>query len=117
VPIEWTIHQANYNSTGRPQTLINGNVYANGTSKIIAINEPAGSYTTTNAFATAMAGAPVSISGFETMGRYGNSYINPDGTPTSALADLHNSAYPVPTDVKINQFIQAGTRHYGVTYK
>jgi hypothetical protein len=116
VPIEWTIHPANYNGTGRPQTLINGNVYANGTAKIIAINEPSGSYTTTSAFATAMAGAPVSISGFETMGLYGNSYINPDGTPTAALDAVHNNAYPVPTDNVINQFVPAGNKHYGVTY-
>jgi hypothetical protein len=117
VPIEWTIHKAGYNGTDRPQTLINGNVYTNGTAKIIAINEPAGSYTTTTAFATAMAGSPVLISGFEANGRYGNSYVNPDGTPTSALSTIHNQAVAVPSDSAINQYVPAGTRHYGVTYK
>ena len=114
VPIEWTIHKAD---SLRPQTLINGNVYANGANNIVAINEPLGRYITTNAFATAMAGLPVGISGFETAGKYGNTYVSPDGTPTATLAPLHGQAVPVPTNSVMNLFIPAGTRHYGVTYK
>lgn len=114
VPIEWTIHKAD---SLRPQTLINGNVYANGTGNIVAINEPRGLYTTTSAFATAMAGLPVGIAGFETAGKYGNTYVSPDGTPTAVLAPLHGQAVPIPTNSAMNLFIPAGTRHYGVTYR
>ncbi|MDB5162671.1 MAG: putative sortase-sorted surface protein [Candidatus Saccharibacteria bacterium] len=116
VPIQTTIHVAD-SSRGIPRTQINGNVYANGSSYIFSINEPSGRYTTTSAFSTAMAGSPVSISGFESAGRYGNSYVQSDGTPTASLAGLHGSAVAVPANADMNMFIMAGTRHYGVTWK
>lgn len=113
VPINTVIHQTD--SLRPAKTAMNGNVYANGTGSIINTN--IGNYTTTNAFATAMAGSPVSISGFEAAGRYGNTYVNTDGSPTAALAALHSQAAPVPTDSIINQYIPAGTKHYGVLNK
>ncbi|MGB4759458.1 MAG: right-handed parallel beta-helix repeat-containing protein [Candidatus Saccharimonadales bacterium] len=116
VPINNTIHKADA-SRGIPQTQINGNVYANGTDKIISINEPAGRYTTLTAFSAAMAGAPVGIGGFETLGRYGDSYVGADGTPTAALTALHSSAFAVPVNADLNVYIPAGTKHYGVTWK
>lgn len=116
VPIETTIHKADA-SRGIPQTYINGNVYANGAGNLINIASPQGRYTTTSAFATAMAGSPVLISGFETVGKYGNTYVNTDGSPTAALSGIHSQAEAIPTNAAINTYIPAGTRHYGVTYK
>ncbi len=112
IPINTIIHQAD---SLRPKTAINGNVYANGTGSIIGAD--GARYTTPSAFASVMAGSPVNISGFETAGLYGDSYVNTDGSPTAALAALHSQAAPVPTDSIINQYIPAGTKHYGVTYK
>ena len=98
-----------------PQTQMNSNVYANGTGQIISTS--IGRYTTISAFGTAMAGSPVYITGLESIGRYGNSWVNSDGSPTSALAAIHNQATAVPFDTNINQYVPAGTKHYGVTYK
>ncbi len=113
VPLNTIIHKADSVS---PQTIINGNVYANGTGNII--NTAVGKFTTTSAFSAAMAKAPVSISGFEAAGLYGNTYVSTaDGNPTSALAALHSSAAVVPTDAIVNQYVPAGTKHYGVTFR
>jgi hypothetical protein len=100
---------------GIPETYINGNVYANGTGYIFSYNSPQGRHTTTSALGTAMAASPVLISGFESTGRYGNTYVNTDGSPTANLTALHSQASPVPTNSVINQYLPAGTRHYGVT--
>jgi parallel beta-helix repeat protein len=113
-PVETIIHQADA-SRGIPRTFINANVYANGTGKIV--HTAIGSYSTIPTFVSAMATSPVSIPGFEVNGQYGNSWVNTDGSPTSALAGIHGQAAAVPTDVNINQYIPAGTKHYGVTYK
>jgi hypothetical protein len=111
VAVETIIHHAE-NTRGIPQTQIDGNVYANGTGKIIATT--LGSYATPSAFATAMAIAPVNISGFEARGLSGNSYINGDGSPTSSLSAINSQAVPVPTDANIIQYIPAGTKWYGI---
>ncbi|MDF2461673.1 MAG: hypothetical protein K0S68_1076, partial [Candidatus Saccharibacteria bacterium] len=112
VTLDQIIHQADA-ARGIPQTVIDGNVYANGSSRIIVT--PTATYTTLGAFTTAMAGSPVSISGLEANGKYGNTFVSADGTPTASLA--HTEAVPVPIDSTINQYITAGTRHFGVTYK
>jgi hypothetical protein len=114
VPIEQVIHKADP-TRGIPQTYMDGNVYANGTNRII--DTAIGSYLNHTAFATAMAAAPVSIAGFEAAGKTGNSFVNTDGSPTSTLSAAHSQAVAVPTDTQINQYIPAGTKHYGVTYK
>lgn len=115
-PLNTQIHQADA-ARGIPRTYINGNVYANGSSRIWTVASPSANYTTHTAFASAMAGSPVSISGFESKGLTGNSYVNADGSPTSALTALHSQAEAIPTDAMINQYIPAGTKHYGVTTK
>ncbi len=113
VAIQTVIHPA---STGVPQTIINGNVYANGSGNAI-VAATFGNYPTTSSFANAMAGSPVNISGLESNGLVGNSYVNPDGTATSALSSLHGSAFPVPVDSTVNLYIPAGTKHYGTTWR
>ncbi|HSH56120.1 MAG TPA: right-handed parallel beta-helix repeat-containing protein [Candidatus Limnocylindrales bacterium] len=113
-PINTVIHKAD-TTRGIPQTVMNGNVYVNGTSKIIAT--AIGSYTTTGAFSSAMAGSPVNISGLDAQSKYGTSWVNADGTPSSSLSGAHGQAVAVPSNADINEFIPAGTRHYGVTYK
>jgi hypothetical protein len=115
VAINTIIHGAD-SANNIPQTLINGNVYANGSGNIIDI-VALSNYTTTSAFASAMAGSPVNISGFESKGLAGNGYVNSDGSPTAALAALHGSAYPVPSDSVVNTFLPAGTKHYGVLWQ
>jgi hypothetical protein len=111
--IQAVIHKAE-SARGIPQTQINGNVYANGSGNLL--NAPS-AYTSLTTFANAMAGSPVGISGFEANGRAGNSWVNSDGSPTATLTAVHNQAPAVPTDADINQYIPAGTRHYGVTNK
>jgi hypothetical protein len=39
--------------------------------------------------------------------------VNPDGSPTPALAAQNSEAVPVPTNTKINKYLPAGTRAYG----
>lgn len=114
VPLSTIIHKADP-ANNIPQTIIDGNVYANGSGSIISL-QTLGNYTTTTAFSAAAAGAPINISGFESRGQYGNSYVNGNGLPTSVLTTKNNSAYPVPTDPVINKYIPAGTTHYGVIY-
>jgi hypothetical protein len=104
------IHKADP-TRGIPQTVINGNVYANGTGSVIHAADR--TYTTATAFASVLAAAPVSISGAEANSKTGNSWVNPDGTPTAALAAAHDQAAPIPTHPNLNQYIPAGTRHYG----
>jgi PKD repeat protein len=108
--LEAVIHKADP-TRGIPQTVINGNVYANGTGSVIHAADK--TYTSASAFAAVVAASPVSISGAEANSKTGNSWVNPDGTPTAALAAAHSQAAPVPTHPEINQYIPAGTRHYG----
>jgi hypothetical protein len=110
-PIETIIHKAD-SSRGIPQTFIDGNVFANGTNRLI--NASNVSYYSLTNFNSAMAASPVFISGIEANGKFGNSWINPDGSPTSTLSSVHNQAIPVPTNANVNMYIPAGTRYYGV---
>jgi parallel beta-helix repeat protein len=114
VPINTTIHKAD---SLRPQTVINGNVYANGTGTIFRFNTPLANYTTAAQITSGLAGSPVGIGGMETAGKSGNSYVTTNGTPSSALSSAHSQAAAVPTDSDINKYLPAGTRHYGVTYR
>lgn len=112
--IDDIIHQADA-SRGIPQTRTDGNVYANGSGSII--DTSVGAYTQLSTFTSAMAGAPVSIPGLETNGKFGNSLVNTDGSPTASLTAIHNQAVAIPTDAAINAYIPAGTKHFGVLYK
>lgn len=116
VPIETVLHQAD-TSRGIPQTWMDGNVYANGTGVIIRTTSNTGVYTTLSSFTNAMASLPVSIPGLDASSRYGNTWVNSDGSPTSALSSVHNSAVAVPNNATINKYIPAGSRHYGVLSK
>ncbi len=114
VPINAIIHQAD--ATG-PRTIINGNVYANGSGTIIHASSY-GNFSTVGAFSAAMAGGPVGIGGFEAAGRSGSSYVGiHDGNPSNALIAIYNQAAPVPTDPIVNRYIPAGTKHYGSLFK
>ncbi len=111
IPLSTIIHQAD---SLRPKTVISGNVYANGSGTIIST--PAGKYTTPSAFSAAMVSA-VNISGLEAGAWYGSTYVGNDGTPTGALTALSDQATAIPTDATINQYLPAGTKHYGVTFR
>lgn len=103
-----------------PQTLVDGNVYANGSNPVSEVGDNSGvftTYLTGAAFGSAMAGSPVDISGFEAHGYTGNQYVNSNGTPTSTLSALNGNAVSVPTDSTINPYLSAGTQHYGVTWQ
>jgi len=115
-PLSTIIHKAD-SIRGIPQTVMNGDVFANGTGRLIRLSGSGGDYYTLNAFTAAMAIAPVSIGGLEANGLAGNSYVAANGAPTSALSSIHNQAQPIPTNAQMNAYIPAGTRHYGVTYK
>ncbi|TAH32382.1 right-handed parallel beta-helix repeat-containing protein, partial [Candidatus Saccharibacteria bacterium] len=112
VPLNTVIHQADGT---RPKTIISGNVYVNGNGTIIST--PNGKYPTPGAFAGAMIGAPVNIGGLEAGSWYGSTYVETDGSPTAALTALSSEATAVPADATINQYLSAGTRHYGVLAK
>lgn len=102
VPISSIIHN---------NTTINGNVYANGKGPLIVT--PAGTYDTTNAFAAAMGKTSANTSA----SLRGNSYVASEGTPTTELEKLHKNAVSIPTNAIINQYLPAGTKHYGVIFK
>jgi hypothetical protein len=109
-PLNTVIHKADA-ARGIPQTVIDGNVYANGTG--VAVNAGGVGYLSHSAFGTGMAGSPVLIPGIDARGKTGNTWVNPDGTPTSALSAKNSEAAAVPTDSRINKYIPAGTRAYG----
>lgn len=114
-PIETIIHKADP-ARGIPQTFIDGNVYANGSSSLVRVSTPAAAYSTLSAWTSAMAGSPVGIPGIDANSKSGNSWVNTNGSPTASLEAVHNEAVPVPTDSVVNKYIPAGTRRYGVTY-
>lgn len=115
-PIETIIHHAD-TTRGIPQTVIDGNVYANGTGNLVRVSLPSLNYTSLSAWTAAMAASPVGIPGIDANSKYGNTWVNGDGSPTSALSSVHNSAVAVPNNAVINRYIPAGTRHYGVLSK
>ncbi len=115
-PLQTILHQVNSPWSGIPRTQMDGNVYATNNANGWLIRASNTAYTSLSTFRNAMAAAPVSLNGIETNGLQGSQYVNPDGSPTAALASQHNNAVPVPQDNLINQYIPAGTRHYGVTY-
>ena len=114
VSLQSIIHKAEP-GRGIPQTIMNGNVYANGSGWLLLINSV--NYTNLPSFTSAMAGAPVNIAGLEAISKYGNQWVNSDGSPTNSLSSKHNEAVAIPTDADINQYLSPGTRHYGVTNK
>lgn len=112
--LDQVIHKADP-TRNLPQTIIDGNVYANGTANII--RDGLKNYTSVAAWTTSLAGSPVLIPGMDAKGKSGNSWLNSDGTATSALATANTQAYVIPaytgTNAVINQYIPAGTQVYG----
>jgi hypothetical protein len=108
--IESVIHKADP-ARGIPQTVIDGNVYSNGTGTIIAT--AIGKYSSNPAFTSAMAATPVTIPNLDVRGKHGSSWVNADGSPTASLAAAHQEAAPIPVNPEINQYLPAGTRWYG----
>jgi hypothetical protein len=99
---------ANFNAGS---TDINGTTGAN---FVPADQRPGASFTAGNitSLKTAMAGSAYNLT-VESAGKSATTgLIGSDGTPTAGL--IHSEASPVITDALINQYISAGTRHYGV---
>lgn len=98
-----------------PQTIISGNVYANGAGNII--RDGLKNYTSVAAWSSALTGSPVLLANMDANGKSGNSWVNSDGTPTDALVTANTAAYKVPayagTNAIINTYIPAGTQQYG----
>ena len=115
-PIEKIIHKADP-SRGIPQTVMNGNVYVNGSGAIIRVSQPVASYSNVSSWTSAMAKSPVGITGIDSLSKFGNEWVQPDGTPTAALKAVHNQAIAVPSNSLLNQYVPAGNRHYGVLNK
>jgi hypothetical protein len=113
-PVQTIFHPADV-GRGIPATQMNGNVYANGSGNLI--HTSLGSYSTVAAFTSAMAGSPVSISGLDATSKFGNTWFGTDGIGTSALQTAQTEAVAIPVDANINEYITAGTTHYGVTYR
>jgi len=78
-PIGTIIHKADP-TRGIPQTRMDGNVYANGSGSVV--RTAIGSYSTISAFTAAMAGSPVNIAGIDATSKFGNTWVNANGTPT-----------------------------------
>lgn len=114
ITLESMIHQAD-GARGIPRTYMNRNVYANGTGRLYTM-QSVGQYYDLGSVTTVLAASPVSIPGMEANGIAGNSMVASDGKPTASLAALHNQAEPTPTDALINQYLPAGSRHFGATY-
>ncbi len=108
-PLNTVIHKAD-SSRGIPQTVIDGNVYANGSGTVVSTT--AGRFSTHTAFGAAM-NAAVSIGGIEARGKTGNGWVTADGSPTSALKAKNSEARSVPSNARINRYVPAGTRAYG----
>ncbi len=111
-----------------PQTFLDDNVYVNYGSNIIVATQKNGNYTSASAWSSFLAGSPVSISNLEAGSKSGTSWVNNNGTPTSALSAAHNQAtsipsalsgkFPTATIDNIKQYMPSGdTTHYGVLYK
>lgn len=114
VELNTVIHKAN-TGLGVAQTVMNNNVYANGSGNIAITKQ--GRYNTSASFAEALASTPVSIPGLEQGSKSGNNLVSTDGEPTATLRNLHDQAQPIPNDTTINKYLPSGLQHYGVTHK
>ncbi len=114
VPFESIIHKADA-ARGIPQTIIDGNVYANGSTRIVQAGSA--NYTTIAAWTSALAGSPVNIPGLDAKGKSGNSWVDTDGTGTDSLVNARADAYKLPaftgSNAVINTYVPAGTQQYG----
>lgn len=109
-PVQSILHQAEA-ARGIPETIIDGNVYVNGSGAVVRAGS--GSYTTAAAWSAALAVSPYSLTGRESTAKAGTGWVNSLGDPTALLAAAHDDAIPAPNDALINTFAPTGTRHYG----
>ena len=112
--LDKVIHKADA-TRNIPQTIIDGNVYANGTASII--RDGIKNYTSVGAWTTSLASSPALIAGLDANGKSGNSWVDTDGTPTDALITANTAAYKLPaftgSNAVINTYVPAGTQQYG----
>lgn len=114
-PIETIIHKAD-TTRNIPQTIMDGNVYANDTANLVRVSKPAVNYTSLATWTAAMAASPVGIPGIDANSKAGSSWVNADGSPTSALAAAHGQAVAIPSYL-ISKYPALATKHYGVLWK
>ena len=107
-PIQTIFHQAEP-ARGIPRTVVDGNVYVSSTGMLFGT--PIGDFPTLAAFVEAMRRPPVSLD-IEQRGRSGPGLVNADGTPTTALADAHGTAVPVPNAGALDR-LPPGTTRFG----
>lgn len=112
--LDQVIHKADP-ARAIPQTIIDGNVYANGSTRIIRAGS--NDYAAVANWTAALAVSPVGIAGLDAKGKSGNSWVNSDGTGTDSLINANKEAYRIPvftgTNAVINNYIPAGTQQYG----
>ncbi len=116
------LHQANTPYAGVPKTLINGNVYVDTNvvtnnaimvaTKLSSSLKP--SYSSLADFVKFL--TDLNLLGLEAAGKYGDTFVNADGSPKPAL--IHSGAVPIDASVtafdsNITRYICAGTKHYG----
>ncbi len=109
-PVESILHQAD-SSRGIPKTIIDGNVYVNGSGAVVRAGS--NSFTSAEAWSATLAVSPYSLPGQESAAKAGASWVNSLGEPTALLAAAHGEAVPVPQEELLNSFVPSGTRHYG----
>lgn len=109
-PVETILHQAD-NARGIPATRLDGNVYVNGTG--VLVRAGTGSFSAVSTWAAALAASPYGLSAQEVAGKSGASWASGAG-PSAALTAQNHEAVAVPTDARINAYLPAGLRHYGV---
>lgn len=114
VALEKVIHKANP-ALGIPQTIMDNNIYSNGSANIVVTIQ--NGYKTATSFAQALSGAPVSIPGLEQNSKSGTSWIDSTGGYTDTLTASHTQATAVPSNSAINQYLPAGYKHYGVSIR
>ena len=112
VTLESVLHPAD-STRGIPATVVNGNVYVNGSGSLMRTAR--GNWSTLDTIRAGLATSPMTRTGAETNGRAGAGLVHADGTPTATLAAAHDQAAPVPVDAQINAWIPAGSRHFGST--
>ncbi len=96
-----------------PSTIADGNLYDNNDITAV-VNTDGGTYTPhrgIGAWRNVLASAPVSNTTAEAAGVSGNGLVDSNG----ALLDTssHSRAAAVPKDATVNEFVPAGTRHFG----
>lgn len=110
VTVESILHLAD-SARGIPATRLDGNVYVNGASAIV--NSGGANYLAVTDFAAALATTPYFLGTQESAGKSGASWGSGSG-PSSLLVSKNSEAAAIPVDARLNAYLAAGTRRYGV---